>query len=106
MTPDPPMSSTYEWSGLIGQVGRMTISSGRYWYFYILVVFMISIFAMQLIIQGVKEIQQIKVGVTYKLPKLLKNTKVDSNKEENYQISKTSFNQTRGDWDGDQGIAP
>ncbi|MEZ7794405.1 ABC transporter permease [Niallia circulans] len=68
--PDPPMSSTYEWSGLIGQLGRTTISSGRFWYFYILVAFMLSIFAMQLIIQGVKEMQQVKVGVTYKLPKL------------------------------------
>lgn len=93
--PDPPMSSTYEWSGLIGQVGRTTISSGRFWYFYILVAFMLSIFAMQLIIQGVKEMQQVKVGVTYKLPKLRGEKKANASKLETYPISKSSFNQIR-----------
>lgn len=106
MFPDPPMSSTYEWSGLIGQVGRTTLSSGQYWYFYILAAFMITIFAMQLIIQGVKEIQQVKVGVTYKLPRLRKNKKLNNPQKEDYQMSKESFKQTRSEWDGDQGITP
>ena len=66
---DPPTSMTQEWSGLVGQVGRSAIGSGRYWYLWILAAFMISIFAMQLIIQGVKEVQQVKVGVLYKLSK-------------------------------------
>ena len=95
MFADPPMSSTYEWSGLIGQVGRTTISSGRYWYLYILAAFMITIFAMQLIIQGVKEIQQLKVGVTYKLPKLRESKKVVNDKVSDYQISKESFQQVK-----------
>lgn len=52
MFADPPQSTTYEWSGLIGQVGRGAIGSGQFWYLYILVPFVIAIFAMQLIVQG------------------------------------------------------
>jgi peptide/nickel transport system permease protein len=69
MQADPPRSMTYEWSGLIGQIGRSALGSERYWYLWPMVAFMISIFAMQFIIQGVKEVQQVKVGVLYKLPK-------------------------------------
>ncbi|WP_404332468.1 ABC transporter permease subunit [Mesobacillus maritimus] len=69
MDADPPRSMTYEWSGLIGQIGRTGLASGRYWYLWTMVAFMVSIFAMQFIIQGVKEVQQMKVGVLYKLPK-------------------------------------
>ncbi len=66
---DPPSSITYEWSGLVGQIGRTAIRGGMYWFLWILVAFMLAIFAMQLIIQGVKEVQQVKVGVLHKLPK-------------------------------------
>jgi peptide/nickel transport system permease protein len=69
MQPDPPRSMTYEWSGLIGQIGRNALASERYWYLWPMVAFTVSIFAMQFIIQGVKEVQQMKVGVLYKLPK-------------------------------------
>lgn len=91
MNPDPPRSMTNEWSGLIGQVGRTTISSGRYWYLWILVAFMLAIFAMQFIMQGVKEVQQVKVGVLYKLPKARKQKKNTENVVPSYQITKNSF---------------
>ncbi|MFZ3578885.1 ABC transporter permease subunit [Virgibacillus sp. DJP39] len=65
----PPRTITYEWSGLIGSTMH-AISSGEYWLIaWVLLAFMVSIFAMQFIIQGVKEMQQTKVGVMYKLRK-------------------------------------
>ncbi|MBM7690934.1 peptide/nickel transport system permease protein [Peribacillus deserti] len=68
--PDPPSSSTYEWSGMIGST-REAFLSGKYWIIIpVLGAFMISIFAMQLMIQGIKEVQQRKVGVL--IPKLFK----------------------------------
>ncbi len=89
---DPPTSMTQEWSGLVGQVGRVAIASGRYWYLWILAAFMISIFAMQLIIQGVKEVQQVKVGVLYKVPKVrLRKGKSTAKDASSYQITKDSF---------------
>jgi peptide/nickel transport system permease protein len=91
MNQDPPRSMTNEWSGLIGQIGRTTISSGRYWYLWILVAFMLAIFAMQLIMQGVKEVQQVKVGVLYKLPKARKQKAESANAIPSYQITKDSF---------------
>ncbi|MYL58018.1 ABC transporter permease subunit, partial [Virgibacillus halodenitrificans] len=72
MMGDPPTSLSYEWSGMIGAVARGSISSGHYWYLWTLVAFVLSIFAMQLIIQGVKEVQQVKVGVIYKVKKARK----------------------------------
>ncbi|MBD1222942.1 ABC transporter permease subunit [Virgibacillus halodenitrificans] len=72
MMGDPPSSLSYEWSGMIGAVARGSISSGHYWYLWTLVAFVLSIFAMQLIIQGVKEVQQVKVGVIYKVKKARK----------------------------------
>ncbi|MBO8156588.1 MAG: ABC transporter permease subunit [Bacillaceae bacterium] len=63
---DPPRSISMEWSGLIGSM-KDALVTGKYWLvLFTLLAFMISIFAMQLIIQGVKEIQQVKVGVSYK----------------------------------------
>lgn len=91
MGADPPMSITNEWSGLIGELGRTTIASGRYWYLWILAAFMLAIFAMQLIIQGVKEVQQIKVGVLYKLPKAQKQKAKNTNEVAPYQVTKDSF---------------
>ncbi|WP_419956410.1 ABC transporter permease subunit [Neobacillus niacini] len=91
MGSDPPMSITNEWSGLIGEIGRTTIASGRYWYLWILAAFMLAIFAMQLIIQGVKEVQQIKVGVLYKLPKAQKKKAKKTSEASSYQITKDSF---------------
>lgn len=89
---DPPVSMTNEWSGLIGDLGRTTISSGRYWYLWILAAFMLAIFAMQLIIQGVKEVQQVKVGVLYILPKTRKQKVKKKEKEvQSYKVTKESF---------------
>jgi peptide/nickel transport system permease protein len=91
MGADPPMSITHEWSGLIGELGRTTIASGRYWYLWILVAFMLAIFAMQFIIQGVKEVQQVKVGVLYKLPKAQKIKTKNTSEVSSYQVTKDSF---------------
>jgi peptide/nickel transport system permease protein len=91
MGADPPVSMTNEWSGLIGEIGRTTIASGRYWYLWILAAFMIAIFAMQLIIQGVKEVQQVKVGVLYKLPKARRVKQKQAGEAPSYQITKNSF---------------
>lgn len=63
------ISVTYEWSGLIGAIGRGAIRSGQNWYLWILVAFIVAIFAMQLIIQGIIDIQQRKVGVLYNFKK-------------------------------------
>lgn len=91
MGADPPVSMTNEWSGLIGEIGRTTIASGRYWYLWILAAFMIAIFAMQLIIQGVKEVQQVKVGVLYKFPKARTVKQIQASEAPVYQITKNSF---------------
>ncbi|UXH42732.1 ABC transporter permease subunit [Rossellomorea vietnamensis] len=63
LVPDPPKSGTFEWSGLISST-KNSLMTGKYWIVIApLVAFMIAIIAMQLIVQGVKEIQQTKVGV-------------------------------------------
>ncbi|WP_162144762.1 ABC transporter permease subunit [Peribacillus kribbensis] len=62
-TPDPPRSLTYEWSGLIADA-RDAFMYQKYWLVVpALAAFMLCILAMQLIVQGVKEVQQRKVGV-------------------------------------------
>ena len=106
MFADPPQSSTYEWSGLIGQVGRGAIGSGQYWYLYILVPFIFAIFAMQLIVQGVKEVQQVKVGVIFKLPSFRKKKQSIQSKEVAPMITKESFTQIGRDANGNQAITP
>jgi peptide/nickel transport system permease protein len=66
LVPDPPKSGTFEWSGLISST-KNSLMTGKYWIVIApLVAFMIAIIAMQLIVQGVKEIQQTKVGVLVK----------------------------------------
>ncbi|MFQ3546373.1 ABC transporter permease subunit [Halobacillus rhizosphaerae] len=63
MMADPARSVTYEWSGLIG-AAKDSLMSGRWWLIIpALVAFMILILAMQLVIQGIKEVQQVRVGV-------------------------------------------
>jgi peptide/nickel transport system permease protein len=70
--PDPPKTGTFEWSGLISSA-RYSLMTGKYWIVLApLAAFMIAIIAMQLIVQGVKEIQQQKVGV------LINNTPIKS----------------------------
>ncbi|WP_040954109.1 ABC transporter permease subunit [Virgibacillus sp. SK37] len=92
MMGDPPSSISYEWSGMIGAVARGSISSGHYWYLWTLVAFVLSIFAMQLIIQGVKEVQQIKVGVIFKVKKVKKKDAAKTNMQ-NTVFSKKDFKQ-------------
>ncbi|WP_079477905.1 ABC transporter permease subunit [Halobacillus salinus] len=60
---DPPRSMTNEWSGLIG-ASKDSLMTGRWWYIIpALVCFVILIFSMQLIISGIKEVQQVRLGV-------------------------------------------
>jgi peptide/nickel transport system permease protein len=89
---DPPSSITHEWSGLVGQIGRSAIRGGMYWFLWILVAFILAILAMQLIIQGVKEVQQVKVGVLYKVPiTRLKKINTKTKNPTINQITKESF---------------
>lgn len=63
-----------------------------YWFLWILVAFMLAILAMQLIMQGVKEVQQVKVGVLNRLPRTrLKKVKRISKDTHSYQVTKESF---------------
>ncbi|WP_409252590.1 ABC transporter permease subunit [Bacillus sp. SCS-153A] len=62
--PDPPKTSTFEWSGLISSTKNALMTGNYAIVLAPLAAFMISIIAMQLIVQGVKEIQQKKVGLT------------------------------------------
>ncbi|UOR11193.1 ABC transporter permease subunit [Halobacillus amylolyticus] len=60
---DPPQSTTYEWSGLVGS-SKNALMTGRWWYIIPpLLGFMVVIIAMQFVIQGIKEVQQKRVGV-------------------------------------------
>ncbi|WP_180955154.1 ABC transporter permease [Peribacillus deserti] len=87
--PDPPSTSTYEWSGMIGST-REAFLSGKYWIILpTLGAFMLSIFAMQLMIQGIKEVQQRKVGVL--VPKLLKRRKKSINARKTLSLEEESF---------------
>ncbi|SER04568.1 peptide/nickel transport system permease protein [Virgibacillus subterraneus] len=89
---DPPRSITYEWSGMLGSTAN-ALSSGKYWIIaWVLIAFILSIFAMQFIIQGVKEIQQTKVGVIYNLRKIKKkrSNRLPENNPD-YEINSNSF---------------
>ncbi|RWZ58931.1 ABC transporter permease subunit [Halobacillus fulvus] len=70
---DPPRSTTYEWSGLIG-ASKDALMTGRWWYIFPpLIAFMILIFSMQLMIRGLKEVQQRRVGVAVERSSWWKN---------------------------------
>ncbi|ASK61973.1 ABC transporter permease [Virgibacillus phasianinus] len=90
--PSPPRSITYEWSGLIGNTLN-ALNSGKYWLIvWVLLAFMLSIFAMQFIIQGVKEMQQTKVGVIYKLPRIRRKQRKQNQKNDSvYEPTAESF---------------
>ncbi|WP_430790168.1 ABC transporter permease subunit [Virgibacillus flavescens] len=67
----PDQSVTNEWSGLLGGA-KNELEGGdvQLWLLvFPLLAFVLSIFAMQFIIKGIKEIQQVKVGVLYKFQK-------------------------------------
>ncbi|WP_079477906.1 ABC transporter permease subunit [Halobacillus salinus] len=80
--PDPPRSSTNEWSGLIG-AAKNSLMTGNWWYIVpALVCFMVLIIAMQLIIAGIKEVQHIRVGVPIKRTSWWKGLLTKRKKEE------------------------
>ncbi|CQR46130.1 Dipeptide transport system permease protein DppB [Paraliobacillus sp. PM-2] len=59
----PKHSVTFEWSGLISNT-REALMTGHYWIVVpVLVAFMIVIIAMQLMIEGIQEVQQGRVGI-------------------------------------------
>src|SRR5699024_3975397 len=88
----PPRSISYEWSGLLGSTTH-ALSSGNYWLIaWVLLGFMLSIFAMQFIIYGVKEVQQTKVGVIYNFKKLRQNKPLRK-AHSKYEIDQQSFRQ-------------
>ncbi|MCA1057044.1 ABC transporter permease subunit [Rossellomorea aquimaris] len=90
--PDPPKSGTFEWSGLISSA-RYSLMTGKYWIVLApLVAFMISIIAMQLIVQGVKEIQQQKVGVLINKTPIKKKHKTE--KKKSYRPAVADFRLT------------
>ncbi len=87
---DPPRSITHEWSGLIGNTKNEL--RGDFWIvLWVLLAFMISIFAMQLIIQGVKEVQQEKVGVLYNKRRLRRNKNDEWKQEESVTREQVTF---------------
>ena len=68
MQGDPPTSTTYEWSGLIG-AAKDSLMTGRWWFIIpVLLCFMGIILSMQLIIQGIKEVQHKRVGIPVSNP--------------------------------------
>ncbi|WP_161783080.1 ABC transporter permease subunit [Pontibacillus yanchengensis] len=70
---NPPRSVTNEWAGLIG-ANKDHIYSGKYWMVvWPLLAFMVTIFAMQLIVKGVEEVQYKKLGAPQAKPKQRKN---------------------------------
>ncbi|GGJ96114.1 transporter [Lentibacillus kapialis] len=87
---DPPRSISYEWSGLLGSTTN-ALSSGNYWLIgWVLLGFMLSIFAMQFIIYGVKEVQQTKEGIVYHFRKQKKN-RLSHKASSKYEADRNSF---------------
>lgn len=82
---EPPISQTYEWSGLIGYIVRGAIRSEQYWYLWVLFAFMLAIFAMQLIIQGVNDIMQERTGIYVNKHKLKTKKSIVSTVNNNSQ---------------------
>ncbi|WP_112182231.1 MULTISPECIES: ABC transporter permease subunit [Paraliobacillus] len=62
----PPHSVTYEWSGLISNT-REAFMTGYYWIVVpVFLAFIIVIISMQLIVEGIQEVQQRRIGVGIK----------------------------------------
>ncbi|MCU9614568.1 ABC transporter permease subunit [Caldibacillus lycopersici] len=86
-----PVSVTYEWSGLIGAIGRMSMRTGQYWYLLVLVAFILAIFAMQLIIKGITDVQQSRIGVLHRFRKKRFAKKADPSFENTELLSEQNF---------------
>lgn len=96
---DPPKSISNEWSGFIGAAKNSILNSESYWLaIWPLIAFMLTIFAMQFIIKGIKEVQQQKIGIFTKLPKNKRNKKADADNEtREYKPTTESFQRVGGD---------
>lgn len=90
---DPPKSISNEWSGFVGAAKNSILNSESYWLaIWPLIAFMLTIFAMQFIIKGIKEVQQQKIGIISKLPKHKQNKKGDKEKDiPEYKLTAESF---------------
>nr|WP_276608241.1 ABC transporter permease subunit [Aquibacillus halophilus] len=86
----PPHSVTFEWSGLISST-REALMTGHYWIIVpVFIAFIVVIIMMQLIIEGIKEVQQERVGVAVKRSKWL--TKLLNRKKGKIEEIPTSLN--------------
>ncbi|WP_164670833.1 ABC transporter permease subunit [Virgibacillus doumboii] len=95
----PPRSVSNEWSGFIGAAKTSILDDGSYWLaIWPLMAFMLTIFAMQFIIKGIKDVQQQKIGIITKLPKnkQIKKTEADNN-DQKYVPTPESFRRVGGD---------
>ncbi|UOQ44235.1 ABC transporter permease subunit [Halobacillus salinarum] len=64
--PDPPMSVSFEWSGLLGDAKNLLIT-GPYWMIIpVLGAFMVIILTMQFIVEGIEEVQAVHYQKTRK----------------------------------------
>ncbi|KGX84763.1 ABC transporter permease subunit [Pontibacillus marinus] len=59
----PPTSSTYEWSGMISGMKNEMMTSNWWIVYPVFIAFVLSIIAMQIMLQGMKEVQQYRIGV-------------------------------------------
>ncbi|WP_430789671.1 ABC transporter permease subunit [Virgibacillus flavescens] len=91
MLAGPPQTVTYDWSSLIS-INRYAFKAGEYSLLaWVLLAFILSIFAMQLVIQGVKEVQQAKVGVIFRAQKWKNRKKTISQPEETHVLPEEQF---------------
>lgn len=60
---DPPRTATYEWAGMISNA-KNALMTQQYWFILpVFGAFIISIIAMQFMLEGMKEVQQHRIGV-------------------------------------------
>ncbi|WP_407269233.1 ABC transporter permease subunit [Radiobacillus sp. PE A8.2] len=92
----PQHSVTFEWSGLISST-REALMTGHHWIIIpVFTAFIIVILSMQLIVEGIQEVQQARVGVTVKrskwLTKLFRRNKTKQEQpSEQYDVQADSF---------------
>ncbi|QHE53872.1 ABC transporter permease subunit [Pontibacillus sp. HMF3514] len=82
----PPTSATYEWSGLVSGMKNEMMTT-KWWIVYpVFIAFVLSIIAMQIMLQGMKEVQQYRIGVG--IPNMKKFRRKKREKPEQKQSSK------------------
>ncbi len=77
---DPPRTSSYEWSGMIGNAKDHFLTGKEWMVIPVLIAFMITIFAMQILVQGMKEVQQGQVGIGRRFRRKDQNDETDTEK--------------------------